>query len=553
MDLKRIVVYIAIAFVLMLLWNDWVKDSFNHQQQVIQQAQTEAATDSSATQLANANDGAHHVTTAAAVSGQQVTVKTDVFDAVINTDGGVIETIKLLKYPQKVGENNNPVVLLSDKSGEQYLAQSGLISNGHVVPMVFQTTQQHYELLPGQSSVIVKLVWQNQQGLELSKTLTFTRDQYVIQSDYAIKNNGSQLWAGQLYNQLSRQDPASSAGFLRYTTFTGVAISSPEARYQKYKFPKLADSPIDQTIKGGWAAMIQHYFISAIIPPQSSTTHYYSRVSDSDDALYAVGMVSPTIVLQPGQSYQTHYKIYSGPAEYQRLTAAAPSLNLTIDFGWLWFVSIVIFWLMLKIHAIVGNWGWSIVIVTLIIKAIFYKLSASSYRSMGRMRALQPKMQELKERFADDRAKLGQATMELYKKEKVNPFGGCLPVIVQIPVFLALYYVLIESVELRQAPFILWIHDLSLPDPFYVLPILMGLSMFLQQRLSPAPPDPMQAKMMMILPVVLTVLFINFPAGLVLYWLVNNLVGVSQQWYILKTMNHGSKRKDVKTRNTPRR
>ncbi len=546
MDLKRMIVYIAIACVVILLWNAWIKDSMSHQQQLAtQQAQMTSISSSSAspitTQAANMTNTQSGASVQASTPtlGKQLTVTTDVYQAVINTNGGVIESIKLLKYPQNLGEKNNPVVLLNDKEGAQYLAESGLMSNGQAVPMVFKAAQQHYQLVPNQQSVSVKLTWENSQGLVFIKTLTFARKQYVINTHYTIINKGKQVWAGELYNELSRQDPSTSAGFLRYTTFTGVAISSPEAHYQKYKFSNLADSPIDQMIKGGWAAMIQHYFISAIIPPQDKTTHYYSQVSD--DGMYSVGMLSPSILLQPGQTYQSDYKVYSGPAEYTRLSAVAPSLNLTVDFGWLWFISIIIFWLMLKIHLVVGNWGWSIVIVTLIIKAIFYKLSASSYRSMGRMRALQPKMQELKERFGDDRGKLGQATMELYKKEKVNPFGGCLPIVVQIPVFLALYYVLIESVELRQAPFILWIHDLSIPDPFYVLPILMGLSMFLQQRLSPAPPDPMQAKMMMFLPVVLTLLFLHFPAGLVLYWVVNTLASISQQWYILKTMNNKPK------------
>ena len=544
MDFKRMTVYIAIACVVILLWNAWVKDNMDHRQ-LVAQAQTynttsvpNAPTTSQAANITNTgNSSSVQVTTPA--SGKQLTVMTDVFQAVINTNGGVIESIKLLKYPETLKEKNKPVVLLNNEAGTQYLAESGLMNNGQAMPMVFQAAQQDYQLAPNQQSVAVKLTWENSQGLVFVKTLTFTRNQYVINANYTLMNKGTQVWAGELYNQLSRQDPSTSAGFLRYTTFTGVAISSPSAHYQKYKFSNLIDSPIDQMIKGGWAAMIQHYFISAIVPPQDKTTHYYSR--SSDDGVYSVGMMSPTILLQPGQTYQSNYKVYSGPAEYDRLSAVAPSLNLTIDFGWLWFVSIIIFWLMLKIHLIVGNWGWSIVIVTLIIKAIFYKLSAASYRSMGRMRALQPKMQELKERLGDDRAKLGQATMELYKKEKVNPFGGCLPIVVQIPVFLALYYVLIESVDLRQAPFIFWIHDLSLPDPFYVLPILMGASMFLQQRLSPAPPDPMQAKMMMFLPVVLTLLFLHFPAGLVLYWLVNNLASISQQWYILKTMNNKPK------------
>lgn len=549
MDLKKIVLYVAIAFVSIMLWDAWVRENPHYQQHAVAKAQVPAATAMQGTNTAIAQTGGSQPRTRlpAQLKGKLITVKTDVLEAVINTAGGTIQSTKLLKYPEKLGKKNNPVVLLNNDSKSTYLAQSGLVIHGQHMPMVFQAAQSHYLLNPSQKQLTVHLIWQNGQGVQVSKDLIFTRDHYAVKMHYALNNTGSQVWQGALYNQLSRRMPKKASGFLHYTTFTGAAISTPEEHYQKYKFSKLAETDINQIVKGGWVSMIQHYFISAIIPPAKGTTHFYSQANAN--GLYTVGMLSPSIVLKPGQAYKTAYQFYSGPSEYKRLSVVAPYLNLTIDFGWAWFLSIVIFWLMSKIYLIVGNWGWSIVIVTLIIKGIFYKLSASSYRSMGKMRKLQPKMKALKEEFGDDRGKLGQATMALYKKEKVNPLGGCLPILVQIPVFLALYYVLIESVELRQAPFIFWVHDLSLPDPFYVLPVLMGVSMFLQQRLSPAPPDPTQAKIMMVLPVFLTALFLTFPSGLVLYWLVNNLSSIGQQWYIMKTMD----RKPKKSKKTKKR
>jgi len=314
----------------------------------------------------------------------------------------------------------------------------------------------------------------------------------------------------------------------------GGAITSPDKAYQKISFSDMLDGNLSKNVKGGWAVMQQHYFLSAWIPNKQKTNHYYTSVSQN--GIYTIGFVGPRLKIAPGDKLSTKTTFYAGPQLSDRLQAIAPNLDLTVDYGWLWFISIAIFWLMKKIYLLIGNWGWSIVLVTIAIKALFYKLSATSYRSMAKMRRLAPKIKALKERVGNDKQKMSQATMELYKKEKVNPFGGCLPILIQIPFFIALYYVLIESVELRQAPFIFWIHDLSIKDPFYVLPVLMGISMFIQQKLSPAPPDPIQAKMMMLLPVVFTVFFLNFPAGLVLYWFVNNTLSILQQWYVMRKL-----------------
>ncbi len=297
----------------------------------------------------------------------------------------------------------------------------------------------------------------------------------------------------------------------------------------------MQEKNLNQTIQDGWAAMIQHYFISAWVPAKSATSTYYSRVTPN--GLYAIGMLSHPMSVAPGSKVTTEAKLYTGPAIASLLDKTAPGLRLTIDYGWFWFISDIIFWMMQHIYDVVGNWGWSIVIVTVIIKLLFYQLSAKSFRSMSAMKKLQPKIEMLKERYGDDKQKLTQATLELYRQEKVNPMSGCLPILIQIPVFIALYWVLVESVQLRQAPFIFWIHDLSQQDPYYVLPVLMGISMFIQQRLNPPPPDPLQAKVMMMMPVVFTVLFANFPSGLMLYWFVNNTLSFMQQWYVMQRLD----------------
>jgi YidC/Oxa1 family membrane protein insertase len=337
--------------------------------------------------------------------------------------------------------------------------------------------------------------------------------------------------------------PTQQSGFMNLATYFGAAISSPEKRFQKISFKDMQNNKLNQTITGGWAAMIQHYFVSAWVPDKTYAMQYFTNITH--DNLYTVGMISPKINVNPNESIHIPAKFYAGPAIANDLEAAAPGLKLTIDYGWFWFISDLIFWMMQHIYDVIGNWGWAIVIVTIIIKLAFYKLSAKSYRSMSAMKKLQPKLNSLKERFADDKQKFTQATLELYKKEKVNPMSGCLPILIQIPVFIGLYWVLIESVQFRQAPWILWIHDLSVKDPYYVLPVLMGLSMFLQQRLNPPPPDPMQAKVMMFMPVIFTVLFINFPAGLMLYWFVNNTLSFLQQWFIMRSMEKAEKSKKI--------
>ncbi len=478
-----------------------------------------------------------------------IQVTTDVVKVVINPVGGNITEVQLLKFPEEL-HSTTPFLLLNDSPNTRYIAQSGLLSktgpdtsNGQTT---YTTDQTEYTLANGQKELQVKLHAKDALGVTFTKIFTFRPDSYEIGVDYQIANQSSQPWEGNLYLQLMRKNtpPQSKHGFVNFATYFGAAISSPEKTFAKISFKQMDSNNLNQTIKGGWAAMIQHYFVSAWVPDNNATSEYFTRVTN--DGLYTIGMLGPKVQVNPGQTTTTSAKFYAGPATTDRLEQVAPGLQLTIDYGWLWIISAAIFWMMQKIYNIVGNWGWSIVIVTLMIKLMFYHLSAKSYRSMSGLKKLQPRINTLKERFGDDKQKFTQATLELYKKEKVNPMSGCLPILIQIPVFIALYWVLIESVELRQAPFMFWIQDLSTYDPYFILPVLMGLSMFLQQRLNPPPPDPMQAKLMMLMPVVFTVLFAKFPAGLMLYWFVNNSLSFAQQWYIMKNLEKVEKTKKSK-------
>lgn len=477
------------------------------------------------------------VTTSA--HGQLVQVHTDVLDVAIDTVGGNIVQAKLLDYPQKSdGSQKEPFQLLSTDPKTFYVAQSGLLSSNGPDTLkgqaIYKAKQTQYSLDANQKDLTVDLTWQGKDGVVVHKQFIFARNDYAIKVNYQIDNQSSKPWVGQLYTQLQLKKPPAPEHSLFgiNPSYIGGAISSPQKPYEKIPFDKMAENNLNIAIQGGWLAMQQHYFLSAWIPDKNQTFNYYGHKDNSD--LYTLGMLSPLTTIQPGAQTVLSAKLYTGPEIMDRLEAVAPNLNLTIDYGILWFISIAIFWLMKHIYQFLGNWGWSIVLVTVVIKLMFYQLSAKSYRSMAAMRTLQPKLASLKERYGEDRQKLTQETMALYKKEKINPLGGCLPTLVQIPVFIALYWVLLESVELRQAPFILWIHDLATKDPYYVLPVLMGITMFVQQKLNPPPPDPVQAKMMQFLPIFFTFLFLSFPAGLVLYWTVNNGLTILQQWYVMR-------------------
>lgn len=542
----RIALFAILAVIVFQMFQAWNKDHVKPETPTSIETPTAASTENNyvpqVTNTATVETAktANVVATPAVLPNQKlVHITTDVFNVAIDPVGGNIIQLDLLKYPEKIN-TTTPFILLNNNPDTRYVAQSGLLSTTGPDTTKGQGTfvpeQTDYTLSNDQNELSVKLHWQDASGLKITKIFTFKRNDYEIGVAYQIENQTNKTWDGNLYLQLMRKNspPADKQGLINFATYFGAAISSQEKPYQKVSFKDMTASNLNQTVKGGWAAMIQHYFVSAWVPDSNMTSQYFSRISN--DGMYIIGMLGPKLELDPGQSMTTQSKFYAGPSIASDLEKVAPHLQLTIDYGWLWIISIAIFWMMKHIYNIVGNWGWSIVLVTLIIKLMFYHLSAKSYRSMSMLKKLQPRINQLKERFGDDKQKFTQATLELYRKEKVNPMSGCLPILIQIPVFIGLYWVLIESVQLRQAPWILWIHDLAVKDPYYVLPVLMGISMFLQQRLNPPPPDPMQAKIMMFMPVIFTVMFLNFPAGLMLYWFVNNTLSFLQQWYIMRTL-----------------
>ncbi len=467
------------------------------------------------------------------VDNNLITVNTPLMQVQIDPNGGKIVSAFLMQYKQSLGSNQAFQLLNQDQNSLYYVVESGLVAGDNSLPpnMIFSSKETTYNLT-GQGQLTVNLTWHNSAGLAITKTFMFLPGSYTVAVNYTIQNQTKSVWNGRFYGELTRNIPPSQSSLLNsYTNYTGAAISSPDNHYQKVKFADMAEGSLSQTVASGWVAMLQHYFISAWIP--ASGTSSITQFSTVNNNLYSIGMALPTISIVPGASATTGATLYVGPAIAEQLKTVAPYLDKTVDYGWLWFISELIFGVMKWIYGYVGNWGIAIILVTVLIKLIFYPLSAKSYLSMAKMRELQPKVKALREKVGDDRQKLGMATMELYRKEKVNPLGGCLPILVQIPVFIALYWVLMESVELRQAPFVAWIHDLSVRDPLFILPILMGASMFIQQRLNPPPPDPMQAKLMMFLPLVFTIMFLGFPAGLVLYWLVNNCLSILQQWWVM--------------------
>lgn len=555
----RIALYIAFFFVALTLWNQWQAEHTHKATQ--QQSQTNAQQHNKAnaasqipasqpqaqqpTQNHPQQPPTHKTNDTHSTDSHKhdlVSIDTDVLHLKINPKAGKVVNALLPQYGQN-DDPSQPYELLNTKRDQFYIAQSSLTNapglNNHPIP--FESAKKHYKLKEGQDKLTIPLTWQAKNGLKVTKIYTIKRGSYDINIRYKIHNQGNDTWQGRLYMQTQQKKSAKGRKdhLIGFHSFYGVALSTPDEPFKKISFSHLQDTSINQNFKDGWMAFVQHYFLTAWVPNPKENFHYYSQ-ANSQQGIYTAGLISPTIKLKPGQSVTKSSQFYVGPKVAENLKAVAPHLSLTIDYGWLWFISIALFWLMKHIHAFVGNWGWSIVLVTLCIKLVFYKLSEKSYRSMAKMRALQPKIEKLKEQYGDDKQKLSRATMELYREEKANPLGGCLPILVQIPVFIALYWVLAESVQLRQAPFILWIHDLSSPDPYYILPILMGLSMLVQQKLNPKPADDMQAKMMMILPVVFTFLFLHFPAGLVLYWVVNNSLSILQQWFITRRFEKGA-------------
>jgi YidC/Oxa1 family membrane protein insertase len=483
-----------------------------------------------------------------------VVVTTDVLRVEIDPIGGSVVVADLLGYPQTEEKSAPPVRLLDYRDATFFEAQTGLVSGNGAAPAhdaVFTVAQNSYALANGADTLEVPLTWTDPSGIVVQKMFVFKRASYVIEQRQEIDNKGAATWTGNAYRQLQRVPPiVDTAGLKGYSnterySFVGAAWYNPADKFQKLKFDKFEKEPLNKSFAGGWAAMLQHYFFVAWIPPAGETDDYVTTIVQTKDApRYLVRAVSPAISVAPGATRSDSARLYIGPKLQSTLDQIAPGLALSVDYGMFTVISEPLHWILAQFHKLTGNWGFAIILLVLLIKAVFFKLSETQYRSMAKMKKLQPRIAALKERHGDDRQKMNTAMMELYQKEKANPLAGCLPMLVQIPVFFALYWVLLESVELRQAPFVGWIHNLTAPDPYYVLPILNGLVAFATQHLTPtAGMDPTQAKMMKFMPVVFSVMFAFFPAGLVLYYLVNSGLSLLQQWIIIKRMEAGDKAK----------
>lgn len=555
MDNTRLFLVIALSFVSLMLWDAWQRDY--NKAPVSESSKDQPISTDAAPKLEAINDSEAPNLEASPLAGEPslstpsllvesvdatvdtVSIRTDVLELEVNLLGGGIAYAGLPKYPVDLARPEEHFSLLDRTHDRFFIHQGGMKGNGETPNhrSQFQVSQANYELGDGAKDLIVDLFWSSGTGMEVIKRFTFQRGSYVIGIEYLIDNKTSVPWEGRVYEQLQRAKPRSKRTLIY--TFTGAAISTPDKRYEKLDFDDLDDAPLNFAVKDGWVGILEHYFVSALVPPAENLSHFYSLILD--ETRYVVGYWSPPMQIPAGGGESVQSSIFIGPKLQDVLEKVAPGLELTVDFGVLWFIAKPLFVILQFIKDTTGNWGWAIIILTCLLKLVFYPLSAAGYRSMANMRKVQPRMVAMKERYGKDRAGLNQAMMALYKEEKINPLGGCLPILVQIPVFISLYWVLLESVELRQAPFALWLVDLTSKDPFFILPLIMGVSMWIQQKLNPAPMDPVQQKVMQILPFAFTIFFMFFPSGLVLYWVVNNILSIAQQWHITRNVENEQK------------
>jgi YidC/Oxa1 family membrane protein insertase len=475
-------------------------------------------------------------------TSQLVSITSDKLTLLIDTYGGDIVKVSLNDHLDEIDNPDEPFVLLNRTEQTTYIAQSGLVgANGTDTAAgrpIFSSVQNTYELSDGQDTVSADLQFK-QGDVLITKRFTLTRGDNLVSIEYIINNRSQDNWQAKLYGQIKRDshNPIETSG-MGMKPFLGAAITTDDVNYEKFTFDDLADDDLTtiggfKTSKdGGWVAMVQHYFLSAWVPNAEDTNNYSLRKGKGD--IYLLSFTGPATNVAANTQTTLSSNFYAGPKDIDRLEEISQYLDLTVDYGWLWWIAKPLFHFMQFIYSILGSWGWSIIVLTICIKAAFFKLSATSYRSMANMRKVQPKMQAMKERYGDNKQKMSEETMKLYKTEKINPLGGCLPMLVQMPVFISLYWVLMESVQLRHTPFMGWIHDLSVMDPYYILPVIMGITMWVQQKLNPTPPDPTQAKVMQMMPYFFTFMFMWVPAGLVLYWVVNNMLSILQQYIITK-------------------
>jgi len=536
MDTRRLVLFVIFSMSILMLWDAWQRQHAPAEV-VVSQAATSSVTNQNVAPAAGAASSVDMPVNGdyKLQSAQRIQVTTDLFKADIETTGGDLRRLELRKHRASDDEKSDFVLLDDAAKPMLYVAQTGLI--GADLPShnaVFTSTASSYEMAEGQDKLEVRLSWANANGVTVDKVYTFHRNRYDIDVSYEIKNGTAAAITPTVYYQIVH-DSESNQGSALMPTFTGGSYYTEGTKFKKLAFKDMEKEPLNISAKDGWVGLLQHYFVSAWIPKDGLERKFYTDKLSGN--IYRIGTKSTLSTIEPGASLTVPARLFSGPQTKRDLHATAPGLEYTVDYGWLTVIAAPLFWLLDKIHSVVKNWGVAIILLTLLIKAAFFKLSASGYRSMAQMRELAPRLQSMKEKFGDDRQKMQMAMMDLYKKEKINPMGGCFPILIQVPVFIALYWVLLGSVELRHAPFFGWIKDLSAIDPYYILPILMGATMLIQTRLNPKPTDPMQAKIMTWMPVIFSVFFFFFPAGLVLYWLVNNVLSIAQQWYVNKMIH----------------
>ena len=559
MDFQRYLLIAAAAALSFMLLTEWVQYKEQHSANDVVAAYQQATSaaipisEELSQQTAGSNELEDLPTVATAVTNEaplpgllvnKINVQTDRLEIEINTKGGDIIFVALPEHYAKIDTPDIPFVLLEQSDIRTYVAMSGLIGSNGIDTSKgraqYSSASSSYTLEEGEDNLTVDLNFITDQQVSITKRFHFTRGEYLIDVEYLVQNNGNQPWTAGMFGQLKRDnspDPTADSSGMGMAPYLGTAINLPDSPYHKISFDEIVEKEfVKQDIQGGWIAMVQHYFTSAWIP-DPTLVNTYSTLSAKDNA-NIIRFTSPQLTVEPGSSATFKSKFYAGPKDQVRLEEISPGLELTVDYGWLWWIAQPLFWLLTKLHGLLGNWGFAIIAVTMLVKAAFFQLNAKAYTSMANMRKVQPKLLAIRERYADDKQRQSKEMMELYKKEKINPLGGCLPILVQMPVFISLYWVLMESVELRHAPFIGYIQDLSVMDPYFILPLIMGVSMFIQQKLNPPPPDPMQAKVMQWMPVMFTFFFLFFPAGLVLYWVVNNTLSIIQQYIITKRIEN---------------
>ena len=540
---QRILLYFTLFFLIYLIWAQWQMDygpkpevSTPEAVQPGSEDVPQATASKSSAETASLTSIAEDATS----ENQRIRVVTDVLDLEIDSKGGDIRRLVLREYSVTADNPEDHLVLMTDEYANFHIAQSGLVSvNKGTAPShnsVYKSEKNIYRLSEGEEEIEVPLYWENDEGVKVKKVLRFRRGDYVIDVDYFIQA-GSEDWSGSDYMQIIRSRPLEGSGNAFIYTYTGGVVYNDEIKYEKYDFDDIAESNLKYQLKDGWVAMIQHYFLVAWVPEEGKDNLYFSRYNREKDH-YTMGTRTSAVSIDAGQTGQISSRLVVGPKLQNKLEEIAPGLDLTVDYGVLTIIAKPLFWLLNFFNDIFENWGWAIIFLTLTVKLVFYKLSEMSYRSMAKMRKVAPRVQKLKEQYGDDRQAMSKAMMDLYKREKINPMGGCFPILVQMPVFISLYWVLLESVEMRHAPFVLWLDNLTDKDPYFILPIIMGVSMYVQQKLNPAPIDPIQQKVFQIMPFAFTIMFAFFPSGLVLYWVVNNILSIAQQYVITRRIEN---------------